>query len=59
MNVMRALLKTAINPGLEIMEIYVQDFHVETKADNSLLTAVDQAANTIINTYLKKQISPL
>jgi len=63
MHIMRTLLKTAIkgaiDAGLEIMKIYQRDFQVETKADSSPLTEADQAANAIINVYLKKTDVPI
>jgi len=40
--------------GQEILKIYDSDFDVETKADNSPLTAADRAAHELIVASLKK-----
>lgn len=54
---MRKLLRTAVEAsiaaGKEIMKIYqLEDFQVQTKADESPLTLADQRANEIINKFL-------
>lgn len=41
-------IKTAIEAGDAILEIYAQDFDVEFKADESPLTSADKAAHNII-----------
>lgn len=41
-------VRAAVEAGSAILEIYVQDFEVEFKADESPLTAADKAAHNII-----------
>lgn len=43
-----SIIEIAINAGNAILEIYKQDFTVETKSDNSPLTIADKTANKII-----------
>jgi 3'(2'), 5'-bisphosphate nucleotidase len=43
-----AAVKAAIEAGEAILEIYDQDFEIETKGDNSPLTAADKASHEII-----------
>jgi len=45
----------AMQAGKSIMEIYKNNFEVETKLDNSPLTLADKAANDIIVAALSKQ----
>jgi 3'(2'), 5'-bisphosphate nucleotidase len=47
------IIEIAINAGNAILEIYKQDFIVETKSDNSPLTIADKTANEIIINGLK------
>lgn len=47
-----AAVKIAEAAGREILSIYAADFDVETKADDSPLTAADRAAHTRINDAL-------
>jgi 3'(2'), 5'-bisphosphate nucleotidase len=42
------VLAIARSAGAAIMKIYEQDFAIETKADNSPLTAADRAGNAVI-----------
>jgi len=44
----------AKDAGQAIMEIYIQDFAVEFKTDNSPLTIADRKANEIIVTSLNR-----
>ncbi len=46
-------IEAAIAAGKKILEIYEQDFTVETKADNSPLTMADRASHEIIKEHLK------
>ncbi|MDT8389212.1 MAG: 3'(2'),5'-bisphosphate nucleotidase CysQ [Lentisphaeria bacterium] len=43
-----AVANLSTRAGAAIMAVYTQDFHVETKADASPLTAADLAAHTVI-----------
>jgi 3'(2'), 5'-bisphosphate nucleotidase len=45
---MKKAIRAAIEAGEAILEIYEQDFEVETKSDNSPLTAADKASHRII-----------
>lgn len=47
------LIQISIEAGQEIMKIYIKDFNVELKADESPLTEADKAANTVIVNALK------
>ena len=47
------LIKTAIDAGNAIMEVYQRDFHIETKGDKSPLTEADLLSNQIITQALK------
>jgi len=48
------IIKIAKDAGKAIMEIYIQDFAVEFKTDNSPLTIADRKANEIIVTSLNR-----
>lgn len=48
------IVSIAKEAGKKVMEIYSQDFSVETKGDNSPLTQADKAANEIIISSLEK-----
>lgn len=50
---MNELIQISIEAGQEIMKIYVKDFNVELKADESPLTEADKAANSVIVNALK------
>ena len=56
---LKIAIEAAIEAGEEIMKIYVNDFEVELKSDNSPLTMADQNANTVINSYLIKTNIPI
>jgi 3'(2'), 5'-bisphosphate nucleotidase len=45
---MDVLLDTAAHAGEAILEVYAQDFEVETKEDSSPLTEADRRANAVI-----------
>lgn len=47
------LLKISLDAGKEILDVYAQDFDVETKADDSPLTIADQRAHHVIENGLK------
>ncbi|MCZ2393208.1 MAG: 3'(2'),5'-bisphosphate nucleotidase CysQ [Chitinophagales bacterium] len=49
------LIQISVDAGVEIMKIYVQDFSVENKSDNSPLTAADKASNDIIVKALQSE----
>ncbi len=53
------VLKTAIEAGEAILEIYAQDFEVEFKADESPLTSADKAAHEIIVAALESTPYPV
>ncbi|MEE9367549.1 MAG: 3'(2'),5'-bisphosphate nucleotidase CysQ [Pontiella sp.] len=48
MNLIEIAVKTALEAGDAILEIYEQDFEVEYKADESPLTSADKASHNII-----------
>jgi len=50
--IIEGLCEAALAAGREIMTIYQSDFEVETKADESPVTAADQAAEKIILEHL-------
>lgn len=54
-DLLKIAITTSIEAGKEILEVYKNDFTVETKADNSPLTEADKKSNDII----KKMLSPL
>ena len=54
-----AAVKAAIEAGEAILEIYSQDFEVETKSDNSPLTAADKASHEIIMSALQDTPYPV
>ncbi len=47
------VVKIAESAGREILSIYAADFDVETKVDDSPLTAADRVAHTLINRSLE------
>jgi 3'(2'), 5'-bisphosphate nucleotidase len=49
-----SVIAIAVNAGNAILEIYQQDFSVETKNDNSPLTLADKNANDVIIKGLKE-----
>lgn len=52
-------IDAAIKAGREILEVYSQDFSVETKSDNSPLTIADKKAHHIIKDTLAETGYPL
>ena len=52
-------VEAALEAGEAILEIYAQDFEVETKADNSPLTAADKASHEIIMKALNETPYPV
>lgn len=52
-------LEAAVLGGKAIMEVYDTAFDVTIKEDNSPLTAADQKANDIINSFLEKTKIPI
>lgn len=59
----RSLLKTGVKAALlageEILRIYLTDFHVETKSDNTPVTTADKASGAIIARELAVTNIPL
>lgn len=49
----------AIKAGEAIMQVYVSDFDVEIKEDQSPLTLADQDANSVINSFLEPTRIPI
>lgn len=56
---LQTAIAAAIDAGRAIMEIYVTDFDVEAKDDQSPLTIADKKANDIINDYLEATDVPI
>ncbi|MDT0556633.1 3'(2'),5'-bisphosphate nucleotidase CysQ [Patiriisocius hiemis] len=56
---LHTILQAAIEAGEAIMEVYMTDFDVEIKGDNSPLTIADKKANTVINKYLETTNIPI
>lgn len=52
-------VNAAIKAGEKILEVYAEDFAVETKADNSPLTKADRASHEIIKELLKSTNLPV
>lgn len=53
------LLKVSLQAGKEILDIYAEDFDVETKADDSPLTIADQRAHNTIAKGLQENYSDI
>jgi 3'(2'), 5'-bisphosphate nucleotidase len=53
-NLIRPVTDIAIRAGARILEIYATDFEIETKADESPLTAADKASHNTIVAALAK-----
>ena len=49
-----ALLQIVVAAGEEILDVYGEDFEVETKADQSPLTEADRHANEVIVRMLRE-----
>ena len=56
---LRIVIKAAIEAGDEIIKVYTSDFEHELKADDSPLTMADQKSNEVINNYLLKTGIPI
>ncbi len=56
---LKIAVKAALLAGKEIMKVYVRDFDVTLKSDNSPLTEADQAANKVIVTLLQQTPVPI
>lgn len=52
-------IDAAIKAGAEIMKIYTTDFYVETKSDNTPVTAADKASGEIITQLLSASGMPV
>ena len=52
-------IKSAIEAGIAILEIYEEEIDVSLKDDRSPLTAADLASNQVINSYLKATDIPV
>ncbi|NLP59241.1 3'(2'),5'-bisphosphate nucleotidase CysQ [Lutibacter sp. B1] len=52
-------VEASVAAGNSIMKIYDKDFHIDYKKDDSPLTEADQAANSIIMSYLEKTGVPI
>lgn len=53
------LLKVSLQAGKEILDVYAEDFDVETKADDSPLTVADQRAHNVIAKGLQENYSDI
>ncbi|MBG9374979.1 3'(2'),5'-bisphosphate nucleotidase CysQ [Panacibacter sp. DH6] len=58
-NLINVSVLAAINAGNEILEVYKQDFSVETKSDNSPLTIADKKSHEVIKAALANTGYPL
>ena len=58
-NLINVSVLAAINAGKEILEVYKQDFSVETKSDNSPLTIADKKSHEVIKAALANTGYPL
>ena len=54
---LQVLIDAVKAAGEEILKIYATDFQVETKGDDSPLTAADQAANKVLMDYVNEHTS--
>lgn len=52
-------IKAALEGGLQIMNVYSNEFEVAYKDDNSPLTIADEKCNDVINSYLIKTEFPI
>ncbi len=52
-------LKSAVEAGKEILEIYENDFEINIKEDKSPLTEADTSSSDIINSYLEATEFPI
>jgi len=58
-NLLNVSLLAAVEAGKKILEVYKQDFAVETKSDNSPLTIADQQSHEVIKAALAGTGYPL
>jgi len=58
-NYLPIAIEAAVKAGEVIMKIYNSDMEVDFKEDNSPLTAADQSANTLINSFLNTTPYPI
>ncbi len=56
---LQLLIKTSINAGVAILDVYNTEFGVEYKRDNSPLTVADKKAHDIISAALSKTGMPV
>ncbi len=56
---LQTAIKSAIEAGKAILDVYEQEVDVTLKDDRSPLTAADLASNRVINTYLKETDIPV
>lgn len=56
---LKVAIEAAIKAGTAILNIYAQDFTVDTKADASPLTQADKNANEVINSFLEPTGIPI
>jgi len=59
MNLLKTIIKAALEAGQEILKVYQTDFEVELKSDQSPLTAADKASNAVIERYLTSTEIPI
>jgi len=58
-NILETAIKASIHAGVEILNVYENDFVVEMKNDHSPITVADKRSNDIISTYLQKSSYPV
>ena len=58
-NYLRTAITAALDAGVEIMDVYSQEFQVDHKEDESPLTQADRRANARINDHLQKLDVPI
>ena len=58
-NYLRTAIAAALEAGVEIMDVYGQEFQVDLKEDDSPLTQADMRANARINDHLHKLDIPI
>jgi 3'(2'), 5'-bisphosphate nucleotidase len=59
MNLINVSINAAIKAGAKILEIYGDDFLVESKADNSPLTEADKQSHEVIKSFLSTTGIPI
>jgi len=58
-NYLKIAIRSAVEAGIAILEIYEDEVSVTLKDDRSPLTAADLASNQVINAYLKETDIPV